>query len=136
VNNRAGCFTMVNCAPTSEESHAISRESFEWYLHRSAAMVASVPKWIAEMQAELGTYEYLAPVAEMEESIRDVTFDDLLNMQAVVAGDPDDVVRLCKAYESTGADLLLCLVNPYQVSHDAVVQTIELMGRHVIPEFS
>jgi alkanesulfonate monooxygenase SsuD/methylene tetrahydromethanopterin reductase-like flavin-dependent oxidoreductase (luciferase family) len=136
VNNRAACFTMVNCAPTSEESHAISRESFEWYLHRSAAMVASVPKWIAEMQAELGTYEYLAPVVEMEETIRDVTFDDLLDMQAVVAGDPDDVVRLCKAYESTGADLLLCLVNPYKVSHDAVVRTIELMGRHVIPEFS
>jgi hypothetical protein len=98
-------------------------------------MVASVPKWIVEMQAELGTYEYLAPVVEMEEAIEDVTFEALLDMQAVVAGDPDDVVRLCKAYESTGADLL-CLVNPYKVPHEAVVQTIELMSRHVIPEFA
>jgi alkanesulfonate monooxygenase SsuD/methylene tetrahydromethanopterin reductase-like flavin-dependent oxidoreductase (luciferase family) len=136
VNNRAACFTMVNCAPTRDESHAIARESFEWYLHRSAAMVASVPKWIVEMQAELGTYEYLAPVVEMEKAIEDVTFEALLDMQAVVAGDPDDVVRLCKAYESTGADLLLCLVNPYKVPHEAVVQTIELMSRHVIPEFA
>jgi alkanesulfonate monooxygenase SsuD/methylene tetrahydromethanopterin reductase-like flavin-dependent oxidoreductase (luciferase family) len=52
-----------------------------------------------------------------------------------VAGDPDDVIELCRAYESTGADLLLCLVNPYNVSHESVVQTIELMAEHVIPEF-
>ena len=57
-------------------------------------------------------------------------------MKAVVAGDPDDVIELCKAYESTGADLLLCLVNPYKISHESVVQTIELMGKHVIPEFT
>ncbi len=135
INDRAAVFTMVNCAPTREESYAVSRESFEWYLQQSAAMVASVPKWIAEMKGELGTYEYLQPVIEMEEVIKEVTLENLLDMKAVVAGDPDDVIELCKAYESTGADLLLCLVNPYNVSHESVVQTIELMGKHVIPEF-
>ena len=135
VNDRAAVFTMVNCAPTREESYAVSRESFEWYLQQSAAMVASVPKWIAEMKGELGTYEYLAPVVEMEEMIKEVTLENLLDMEAVVAGDPDDVVRLCRAYEATGADLLLCLVNPFKISHESVVQTIELMGTLVIPEF-
>ena len=38
-------------------------------------------------------------------------------------------------YEQAGVDLLLCLVNPYKVSHDEVMQTIELLGNHVIPEF-
>jgi hypothetical protein len=32
-------------------------------------------------------------------------------------------------------DLLLCLVNPYKIPHEAVMQTIELMGKYVIPEF-
>jgi hypothetical protein len=32
-------------------------------------------------------------------------------------------------------DLLLCLVNPYKVEHEAVMQTIELMGEKVIPHF-
>lgn len=136
INSRAACFTMVNCAPTREESHEVSRESFEWYLHRSAELVASVPKWINEMEAELGTFEYLVPVAEMEDTIREVTFDMLLDMQAVIAGTPDDVVELCRAYEATGADLLLCMVNPYKISHESVMQTIELMGKHVIPEFT
>jgi hypothetical protein len=40
-----------------------------------------------------------------------------------------------KAYEATGCDLLLCLVNPYDISHEAVMETIDLMGQHVIPQF-
>jgi len=27
------------------------------------------------------------------------------------------------------------LVNPYKIPHEKVLQTIELMGRHVIPQF-
>jgi len=33
-------------------------------------------------------------------------------------------------------DVLLCLVNPYKVPHDKVMQTIELMGKYVVPEFN
>jgi len=52
-----------------------------------------------------------------------------------VAGAPDEVVERCKAYEATGAGLLLCLVNPYKIPHEQVMKTIELMGKYVIPEF-
>ena len=38
-------------------------------------------------------------------------------------------------YEAAGVDLLLCLVNPYKIPHETVMQTIELMGEQVIPEF-
>ena len=33
-------------------------------------------------------------------------------------------------------DVLLCLVNPYKVPHDKLMQTIELMGKYVVPEFN
>jgi len=39
-------------------------------------------------------------------------------------------------YEEAGVDLLLCLVNPYEIAHEKVMQTIELMGKHVLPEFT
>ena len=61
--------------------------------------------------------------------------DALLGMNAVIAGDPDEVVERCRAYEATGADLLLCLVNPYKIPHEKVMQTIDLFGKYVIPEF-
>jgi hypothetical protein len=27
-------------------------------------------------------------------------------------------------------------VNPYKIGHDAVMQTIDLLGKHVIPSFT
>ena len=44
-------------------------------------------------------------------------------------------LEMAKRYEAVGVDLLLCLVNPYKISHEQVMQTIELMGEHVIPQF-
>ena len=57
-------------------------------------------------------------------------------MNAVIAGTPSEVVERSRAYEATGADLLLCLVNPYKIPHAQVMQTIELMGERVLPKFA
>jgi alkanesulfonate monooxygenase SsuD/methylene tetrahydromethanopterin reductase-like flavin-dependent oxidoreductase (luciferase family) len=127
---------LVNCAPTQEESYAIARESFEWYPKRSAELVSSVTTWLREQQQELGSYEYLSAAQQIVESglHEKLSFDLLREMNACVCGDPDEVLARCRAYEATGADLLLCLVNPYRISHEHVMQTIELMGKHVIPQ--
>ena len=66
---------------------------------------------------------------------------DLLSLEylaesgASAVGTPDDCLEACRRYEEAGVDLLLCLVNPYKIPHDKVMQTIDLMGTHVIPEF-
>jgi alkanesulfonate monooxygenase SsuD/methylene tetrahydromethanopterin reductase-like flavin-dependent oxidoreductase (luciferase family) len=139
VNDRAACFTLVNCAPTQAESYELSRESFPWYARRSAELVSSVPLWLEEMKAAGdGTYDYLKAAQDsvLQRLHELATLDALLGMNAVLAGDPDEVVQRCMAYAATGADLLLCLVNPYRIPHEKVMQTIELIGRYVIPEFS
>ena len=51
------------------------------------------------------------------------------------SGPPRTASRPCRLYEEAGIDLLLCLVNPYKIPHEAVMQTIELMGTEVIPHF-
>ncbi len=51
-------------------------------------------------------------------------------------GTPDQLIKTAKFYEAAGVDVLLCLVNPYKVPHDKVMQTIELMGKYVVPEFN
>ena len=142
INGRAACFTMVNCAPTSAESHEVSRQSFEWYPRHSVGLVASVPQWLEEMKSQGGpsgdgTFDYLqAAAARTEAELDMITFDNLRAVGACISGSPDEVVEQVRKYEATGADLLLCLVNPYNIPHDKVMQTIELMGRHVIPEFT
>jgi alkanesulfonate monooxygenase SsuD/methylene tetrahydromethanopterin reductase-like flavin-dependent oxidoreductase (luciferase family) len=64
-----------------------------------------------------------------------LTLEYLMDTNACVLGTPEECLEACHQYEEAGVDLLLCLVNPYKISHDAVMQTIELMGTHVIPKF-
>ena len=95
---------------------------------------ANTRVWLWELSQELGRP---ATLDDIPDSAIDelASLDALLEMNACVAGDPDEVVQRFKAYEETGCDLLLCLVNPYDISHEDVMETIDLMGRYVIPEF-
>jgi alkanesulfonate monooxygenase SsuD/methylene tetrahydromethanopterin reductase-like flavin-dependent oxidoreductase (luciferase family) len=96
-----------------------------------------VPRWLEELKGGDGTYDYLKGAAERTpEQLNMISYDNLKAAGACISGSPDEVVEQVRRYNSTGADLLLCLVNPYRIPHDKVMQTIELFGRYVIPEFS
>jgi alkanesulfonate monooxygenase SsuD/methylene tetrahydromethanopterin reductase-like flavin-dependent oxidoreductase (luciferase family) len=97
-----------------------------------------VASWLRELDEGLGTYDYLGGTQQRVEdgSLEYLTMDYLLDSKACVAGNPDDVVEIFKAYEETGCDIVFCLLNPYNIPHEKVMQTIELMGKHVIPAFS
>ena len=136
VNDQAATFTMVHCAPTSEEACAVARESFEWYPQHGARLIASVGEWLEG--TELGTFAYAGDALrhEREGHFDFMTFDYLKNSGSSVVGDPDQCIEAAKRYEAAGCDLLLCLFNPYKIPHDKVMQSIELMGTRVIPEFA
>jgi alkanesulfonate monooxygenase SsuD/methylene tetrahydromethanopterin reductase-like flavin-dependent oxidoreductase (luciferase family) len=138
VNNATAAFTMVNCAPTADESRKLSEESYLWYVKNSVALISTVASWLDEMKQELGTYDYLGDIKKMVEdkAVDLLNWDYLADSKAVLWGAPDQLVETAKLYEAAGVDLLLCLVNPYNIPHDKVMQTIELMGKHVIPEFN
>jgi alkanesulfonate monooxygenase SsuD/methylene tetrahydromethanopterin reductase-like flavin-dependent oxidoreductase (luciferase family) len=138
INDQAASFTMVNVGRTREESYAAAAESFVWYPKHGAKIIGSVAEWLREEQQALGTYDYLGGTADRvaDGSLEYLTMDYLLETKACVAGDADDAIEIFKAYEATGCDIVFCLLNPYNVSHEAVMTTIELMGEKVIPAFS
>jgi alkanesulfonate monooxygenase SsuD/methylene tetrahydromethanopterin reductase-like flavin-dependent oxidoreductase (luciferase family) len=137
VNNQAATFTMAICAPDRNEAIANARESFEWYPVTGARQIATLSDMMAERNQELGTYAYAADMKQHDdEGLLDLlTLEILMDTNACVLGTPEECLEACKAYEAAGVDLLLCLVNPFKISHEAVMQTIELMGTHVIPKF-
>ena len=128
----------VNCAPTAAESRAISEESYLWYVKNSVTLISSVAAWMKERNQELGSYDYLKEINQMvEDKLVDLlNWDYLADSKAVLWGTPDQLIETARLYEQAGVDLLLCLVNPYNVPHDKVMQTIDLMGKHVIPKFN
>jgi alkanesulfonate monooxygenase SsuD/methylene tetrahydromethanopterin reductase-like flavin-dependent oxidoreductase (luciferase family) len=64
-----------------------------------------------------------------------LSLEYLIESGACVLGTPEQCIETCKRYEAAGVDQLLCLVNPYKMPHDVVMQTIRMLGEHVIPEF-
>ncbi len=138
VHNAAATFTMVNVAPTETEAREVARDSFEWYPKTGARQIATVAEYMAERQQALGNYGYAAEMKAHADdgSLELLTLDILLDLNACVCGTPEQAVEMCKRYEAAGVDLLLCLINPYKIPHDKVMQTIELMGREVIPHFA
>jgi hypothetical protein len=88
-------------------------------------------------KAALRTYDYTGDLlARSREGVLDqIPFSYLKDSGAVLVGDPDQVTRTCKRSEAAGCDTLICLMNPLKIPHEKVMQTIELMGKYVIPEF-
>ena len=138
VNDQAATFTMSVCAPTKDEAWDTARESFEWYPKVGARQIAQVAEWMEERKQGLGNYDYAADMRKVSDdgSLDLLSIEYLAEAGACVLGTPDQCVEACRRYEEAGVDLLLCLVNPYKIPHDKVMQTIDLFGSHVIPEFT
>jgi alkanesulfonate monooxygenase SsuD/methylene tetrahydromethanopterin reductase-like flavin-dependent oxidoreductase (luciferase family) len=137
VNNRAATFTMALCSRDRQAAMETARQSFEWYPKTGARQIASMTDWMLENRQELGSYAYAADMKKIDDegALDLLSLDYLVEANACVLGTPDDCIKTCRLYEEAGIDLLLCLVNPYNIPHEAVMETIELMGTEVIPRF-
>ena len=136
VNDRVATFAMFHCAPTTAEAYENARESFWWYPTVAFKLVASVAEMLQEEGEELGDWNYLRYLPGMtQEADWDTTFsvEDLVAQGVAVAGDPDQCVELCRGFADLGVDLLLCMMNPYNIAHEKVMESIRLTAEHVIP---
>ena len=119
--------------PTSEDQRLRAEE-----MDDLDSRIQTLAQWMAERDQELGNYSYAAVALEGRKSgvMDHLNMDYLWDSGACVVGDPDRCIELAKRYEAVGCDLLLCLFNPYKMKHEDVMESIELMGKHVLPEFA
>ena len=138
-NEQVATFTMVHCNESNEKARQISEESFVWYPKFGGQLIASVADYLADLEIkEAGSYAYTQETAKMRDEglMGHLNMDYIWDSGAGVVGDPDRCIEICKRYEAVGCDLLFCLFNPYNIAHEDVMTSIELMGQHVIPEFA
>jgi alkanesulfonate monooxygenase SsuD/methylene tetrahydromethanopterin reductase-like flavin-dependent oxidoreductase (luciferase family) len=137
-NDQAATFTMVHCADTNEKARAVAEESFVWYPKTAAAHIGSLAEYMASGGQDLGNYSYAAEaLAGSKSGLFDhLNMDYIYDSGAAVVGDPDRCIEIAKRYEAVGCELLFCLLNPYKIPHEEVMHSIELLGKHVIPEFA
>ena len=54
----------------------------------------------------------------------------------IVIGDPERCIEKMKHYADLGVDELICYVQFGYLPHEAVMRTIEVLGKEVIPELA
>jgi len=136
-NETAATFTMVHCAETNAKARADAEESFVWYPKTAGWHIASLAEWMEERKQDLGNYQYAGDALQGRRGgwMDQLNMDYIWDSGAAVVGDPDRCIEIAKRYQAVGCDLLMCLFNPYKIPHEAVMKSIELIGKHVIPEF-
>jgi alkanesulfonate monooxygenase SsuD/methylene tetrahydromethanopterin reductase-like flavin-dependent oxidoreductase (luciferase family) len=135
VNDRTAAATICVCAPTREEAKAIAKDAIDFTTRKGAELFTPFAK------QEVKGYEYYKKMAELAVASADyrlslADLDKRIEKGAVMVGDPEDCLRVAKVYEAAGIDMLLMLVQVGAIPHDKVMQTIDLIGKHVMPKLS
>jgi hypothetical protein len=69
----------------------------------------------------------------MQGSVPVQAFDDA---DMILVGDTDTIIRKMKRYADLGIDQLICYVQWGYLEHQAILRTIDILGKEVIPEMA
>ncbi len=135
VNDRTAAATVCVCAPTREEAKLLGKDAIDFTTRKGAELFTPFAN------REVKGYEYYKKMAEQAVALGDyrLSLADLekrIGAGAVMIGDPEDCLKVAKMYESAGVDLLLMLVQVASIPHEKVMQTVELIGKYVMPKLS
>ena len=70
-----------------------------------------------------------------QQAWRELSADTLVERGVIVAGDPESCIKAIRLHEETGVDQLQFLMATETIPHEKVMKSIEMFGKHVIPEF-
>jgi len=83
-----------------------------------------------------GPLALVARLAHGEEISGEEAYEVLANEGGVIIGDVETCIRKMKDYEAIGTDRLLCFQQVGGLSHESILDSMQLIGEHIIPKFS
>ena len=128
--NKVGAYTLVHCTDTREVFGTNRLWESMWWWYKGIAEFHL--KWEFAYMSEEEQEQMFPLLKARARGEFDITEFDREDM--VVVGTPDDCIRKILRFEEAGVDQLLCYLNFGYLPHEAVMKSIELLGRHVIPE--
>ncbi|WP_293903262.1 LLM class flavin-dependent oxidoreductase [Phenylobacterium sp.] len=164
VNPQKGCFTFVHLAESRAQAIANGAAwSALWYVN-AAPVVFKVPRsvWYDMIKAGLhpNSARDTAALQQLDPNETVIQDDDpevvrvlkrmatgetigkqeahevLEALDCVVIGDPDHCAKKIAGYEGIGADRMMCMMQFGSIPHAAVLKSMELAGRHLLPAFA
>jgi alkanesulfonate monooxygenase SsuD/methylene tetrahydromethanopterin reductase-like flavin-dependent oxidoreductase (luciferase family) len=127
---KVGIYTLVHCAKSRADFEANRLWESMWWWYTTVAQFllkwefAHLPK-----EAQEKAFPLLKKQADGEFDITKFDEEDM-----VIVGTPEECLRKFLRYEEAGVDQVLCYVNFGHLTHEAVLESIHLLGDYVIPE--
>ncbi len=125
---QVGALCMVYCAESTEQARQDFGGPVLWYYRTIANYVAPArdAEPVEGYEAYIGT----------RDAARTVKWDELLRTGAVICGNPDLCAKRIRELQTQyGITQVLCWTRFAGLAHAKVLRSMELMSRHVIPQF-
>lgn len=130
VNNQSAVLIQTYCAETRDQAIRDVEKPLETVAALAAELFLPWAEKGRERKAE--SYRYLteqqragAVAGDINQRIRD---------GIIAVGTPDDLIKLFRIYRDIGVDQMLTWVQFGGLEHSKIMRSMELIGKHVIPE--
>ena len=88
-----------------------------------------------ETEAKENILDYSGGAAIANKIWDELDAETLCDRAVVIAGNPDSCIEALKKHEATGIDQMMIMMQTETIPHEKVMESIELFGKYVIPEF-
>jgi alkanesulfonate monooxygenase SsuD/methylene tetrahydromethanopterin reductase-like flavin-dependent oxidoreductase (luciferase family) len=131
VNNQISMNLICMAGEDARATEQLARGAVTWYARRGFELIQQV----ARERAACKAYGYLEKAAKIEPAeITDDYYDFLKAEDLVAVGDSDEIIRVVRRYHELGVDQILLLMQFGRIPHAAVMRSIEIVGRRILPE--
>lgn len=134
VNDQVGAFSMTLCASSKAKARELAEHAVVWYMERTLEFFAGWGKPGAKVPAG---YEWYAKATQLgsEKLSERAKFDYLDANDMILVGDPDTLIERLKKYDAIGVDEILMFQQMGRIPHQAIMDSIKLIGKEVMPYF-
>jgi alkanesulfonate monooxygenase SsuD/methylene tetrahydromethanopterin reductase-like flavin-dependent oxidoreductase (luciferase family) len=136
VYNRVSGNTVGLCMENRQKAFQRGAELVDWYRQQQRLRDATV--WQGYDPAKVPEdYQWHYQRSQVDTARRDDTASLKLVEQGgrFCIGNPDDCIRYIEQYQALGVDEIMPLFQVGPVSHQEVMTSLRLFGKHVIPHF-
>ena len=137
VNNQISGSTVAYCHEDRDKAIERGAELIDWYREQQRIRDAMVWKdYPADRVPDDYKWHYDRANSRDDARADEVSSRELIERGGRFAiGNPDDCIRYFEEYEAMGVDEVMPLYQVGPVSHDEVMQTLNLFGKYVVPHF-
>jgi alkanesulfonate monooxygenase SsuD/methylene tetrahydromethanopterin reductase-like flavin-dependent oxidoreductase (luciferase family) len=132
VQNRVAAYTLVHCADTFAQCEEDGIWESVWWWYKNLAEFTL--EWEFPHLSQQERDQIFPLLKKQIEGNFDVK--DFHQADMIVVGDPDQCMEKILRYERLGVEQLICYVQFGYLKHESIMRTIELLGKHVIPELN